>query len=171
MISIAYIYDVLTARDTYCRPSSSSDAIAELRDVAGSQLDGRFVELFIEILEREGIGFTHTEDADFEKELALEGAHSRIGQATSRRRRRMIRGWGAGHLADRRVPGLAPSLPEHIAAGDLVIEGVEAAILVLLGTAVQHALESTNPVHALGAADGSSRFGTHQVLLLLPVHR
>ena len=57
---------------------------------------------------------------------------------------------------------LAPSPPEHVAAGDLVMEGVEAAILVLLGTAVEHALESTNPVHALGATDGPSRDGTHQ---------
>jgi putative nucleotidyltransferase with HDIG domain len=72
IISVADTYDVLTARDTYRPPISSSEAIAELRNVAGTQLDARFVELFIEILEREGIGFTHTEDADFEKELALE---------------------------------------------------------------------------------------------------
>jgi putative nucleotidyltransferase with HDIG domain len=72
IISVADTYDVLTARDTYRPPISGSEAIAELRNVAGGQLDGRFVELFIEILEREGIGFTHTEDADFERELALE---------------------------------------------------------------------------------------------------
>ena len=72
IISVADTYDVLTARDTYRPPISSPEAIAELRSVAGSQLDGRFVELFIEILEHEGIGFTHTEDADFEKELAIE---------------------------------------------------------------------------------------------------
>ena len=72
IISVADTYDVLTARDTYRPPISSSEAIAELRNVAGTQLDGRFVELFIEILEHEGIGFTHTEDADFEKELAIE---------------------------------------------------------------------------------------------------
>ncbi len=72
IISVADTYDVLTARDTYRPPISDSEAIAELRQVADSQLDGRFVELFIQILEREGIGFTHTEDADFEKELALE---------------------------------------------------------------------------------------------------
>ncbi len=72
IISVADTYDVLTARDTYRPPISSSEAIAELRNVAGRQLDGRFVELFIEILEHEGIGFTHTEDADFEKELAIE---------------------------------------------------------------------------------------------------
>ncbi len=72
IISVADTYDVLTARDTYRPPISSSEAVAELRNVAGSQLDERFVELFIEILEREGIGFTHTEDADFERELAIE---------------------------------------------------------------------------------------------------
>ena len=72
IISVADTYDVLTARDTYRPPISSSEAIAELRKVAGTQLDERFVELFIEILEHEGIGFTHTEDADFEKELAIE---------------------------------------------------------------------------------------------------
>lgn len=66
---------------------------------------------------------------------------------------------------------LALSLFEHVAAGDLVVQSVEAAIPILLSTAVEHALESTNPVHASGAADGPSRYGTHQVLLLLPVHR
>jgi len=69
------------------------------------------------------------------------------------------------------ITDLTPSLPEHVAAGDFVVEGVEAAVPVLLSAAVKHALESTNPVHALGAADGPSRHATHQVLLLLPVHR
>jgi putative nucleotidyltransferase with HDIG domain len=88
IISVADTYDVLTARDTYRPPIPSPEAIAELRKVAGRQLDGRFVELFIEILEREGIGFTHTEDADFERELALEerirelaSPHAAVGSA------------------------------------------------------------------------------------------
>jgi HD-GYP domain-containing protein (c-di-GMP phosphodiesterase class II) len=51
---------------------SRSEAIVELRRVAGSQLDARFVELFVAILERDEIGFTHTEDDDFEAELAIE---------------------------------------------------------------------------------------------------
>jgi putative nucleotidyltransferase with HDIG domain len=72
MISVGDVYDVMTARDTYRTPVSSSEAIAELRRVAGTQLDARFVELFVAILEREGIGFTHPEDADFEAELAIE---------------------------------------------------------------------------------------------------
>jgi HD-GYP domain-containing protein (c-di-GMP phosphodiesterase class II) len=72
MISVADIYDVITARDTYRTPLSREGAIAELRRVAGTQLDARFVELFIEVLERGELGFTHTEDADFENELAAE---------------------------------------------------------------------------------------------------
>jgi HD-GYP domain-containing protein (c-di-GMP phosphodiesterase class II) len=72
MISVADTFDVITARDTYRRPLSRTAAIAELRSVSDSQLDGRYVELFVGILEREGIGFTHTEDSDFEKELAIE---------------------------------------------------------------------------------------------------
>jgi hypothetical protein len=39
---------------------------------------------------------------------------------------------------------LAPSPAHDVVAGDLVIQGVETATLVLLGTAVEHALESTN---------------------------
>jgi hypothetical protein len=81
-----------------------------------------------------------------------------------------------GHAIDARGPAvstdLAPGPPEHVAAGDLVIEGVEAAIPILLSTAVEHALESTNPVHAFGAAGGPSPVtGTRQVPLFLPVRR
>lgn len=72
MISVADIYDVITARDTYRVPVSREDAIAELRRVAGTQLDAEFVELFIGMLEREHLGFAHAEDADFEAELAIE---------------------------------------------------------------------------------------------------
>ena len=72
MISVGDVYDVLTARDTYRAPVSRSEAIAELSRVSGSQLDARFVRLFVGILERDEIGFTHTEDVDFEAELAIE---------------------------------------------------------------------------------------------------
>jgi HD-GYP domain-containing protein (c-di-GMP phosphodiesterase class II) len=72
MISVADTYDVITARDTYRPAVSSSEAIAELRRVAGRQLDARFVELFIAVLDRKGLAFTHTENADFERELAME---------------------------------------------------------------------------------------------------
>jgi putative nucleotidyltransferase with HDIG domain len=72
IISVADTYDVMTARDSYRTPMSSYDAIVELRRVAGKQLDARFVEIFVELLEGKDVSFQHGEAADFEKELALE---------------------------------------------------------------------------------------------------
>ncbi len=72
IISVADTYDVMTARDSYRTPVSSYDAMQELRRVAGKQLDPRFVEVFIELLEGKDVSFQHAEAADFEKELALE---------------------------------------------------------------------------------------------------
>jgi putative nucleotidyltransferase with HDIG domain len=72
MISIADTYDVMTSRDSYRSPVSSAEAIAELRRVSGLQLDGRLVETFIRVLETEDLAFQHTDDTDFETELAFE---------------------------------------------------------------------------------------------------
>jgi putative nucleotidyltransferase with HDIG domain len=72
IISVADTYDVMTARDSYRTPVSTYDAMQELRRVAGKQLDSRFVEIFIELLEGKDVSFQHGEAADFEKELALE---------------------------------------------------------------------------------------------------
>ena len=80
IISVADTYDVMTARDSYRTPMSSYDAIVELRRVAGKQLDARFVEIFIELLEGKDVSFQHGEAADFEKELALE---ARIAETAS----------------------------------------------------------------------------------------
>jgi putative nucleotidyltransferase with HDIG domain len=80
IISVSDTYDVMTARDSYRTPMSSYDAIVELRRVAGKQLDARFVEVFIELLEGKDVSFQHGEAADFEKELALE---SRIAETAS----------------------------------------------------------------------------------------
>jgi putative nucleotidyltransferase with HDIG domain len=80
IISVSDTYDVMTARDSYRTPMSSYDAIVELRRVAGKQLDARFVEIFIELLEGKDVSFQHGEAADFEKELALE---SRIAETAS----------------------------------------------------------------------------------------
>lgn len=80
IISVADTYDVMTARDSYRTPTSSYEAIQELRHVAGKQLDARFVEIFIELLEGEDISFRHGEEADFERELALE---ARIAETAS----------------------------------------------------------------------------------------
>jgi putative nucleotidyltransferase with HDIG domain len=72
IISVADTYDVMTARDSYRTPVSQKDAIAELRRVSGTQLDGRIVETFIELLRGSTVAFRHTTDADFEAELDLE---------------------------------------------------------------------------------------------------
>ncbi len=73
MISIADTYDVMTGRDSYREPVSSAEAIAELRRVAGSQLDAELVEIFVEnVLAVEDVRFRHGDDADFEAELEVE---------------------------------------------------------------------------------------------------
>jgi putative nucleotidyltransferase with HDIG domain len=88
IIAVVDTYDVMTARDSYREPCSPEEAIAELREVAGTQLDARFVELFIELLEEKGVSFQHGSDADFEAELQLE---RRIEQYLSLPRRRPLR--------------------------------------------------------------------------------
>jgi putative nucleotidyltransferase with HDIG domain len=72
IISVADTYDVMTSRDSYRRPVSSEAAIAELRRVAGSQLDPMVVEKFIEMIEAGRVAFHHADEADFELELAFE---------------------------------------------------------------------------------------------------
>jgi putative nucleotidyltransferase with HDIG domain len=72
IMQVADTYDVMTARDSYREPVSSFEAIQELRRVAGTQLDPRFVEVFIEILSGKDVSYRHGEDADFDAELALE---------------------------------------------------------------------------------------------------
>jgi putative nucleotidyltransferase with HDIG domain len=72
MISIADTYDVMTSRDSYRNPVSSAEAIAELRRVSGAQLDGDLVEVFVQVLAHQDLAFQHTDDTDFETELAFE---------------------------------------------------------------------------------------------------
>jgi putative nucleotidyltransferase with HDIG domain len=72
MISVADTYDVMTSRDSYREPVSQQEAIAELRRVSGTQLDGALVETFIALLHGASVGFQHTTDADFEAELDME---------------------------------------------------------------------------------------------------
>jgi putative nucleotidyltransferase with HDIG domain len=72
IVAVADVYDVLTARDTYREPCSSFEALAEMRRVSGSQLDGRFVELFADLLSHKDFAYRHGEDVDFEAELALD---------------------------------------------------------------------------------------------------
>jgi putative nucleotidyltransferase with HDIG domain len=77
MISIADTYDVMTARDSYRQPVSPELAVAELRRVSGTQLDGELVDTFVAVLAHEGIAFAHGDDADFELELEEERQRAR----------------------------------------------------------------------------------------------
>ncbi len=72
IVAVADAYDVLTARDSYREPCSSFEALAEMRRVAGTQLDERFVEVFAEVLSDKDLEFRHGADVDFEAELALD---------------------------------------------------------------------------------------------------
>lgn len=70
IVAVADVYDVLTARDTYRTPVSSFEALAEMRRVSGTQLDGRLVEVFASILADKDPAYKHGEDVDFEREFA-----------------------------------------------------------------------------------------------------
>ena len=72
VIAVADTYDVLTARDSYRRPVSTYEAIAELRRSAGTQLEPMYVEILAELLVDKDLPYRHGEDADFETELALD---------------------------------------------------------------------------------------------------
>ncbi len=73
IISICSTYDTLIARDSYRPTMTPQDAMAELRRVAGRQLDEELVESFIAMLERDGPSALFSEEpADFASELAFE---------------------------------------------------------------------------------------------------
>ena len=72
ILAAADTYDVMTARDSYRDPVSSEEALAELRRVAGTQLDPMVVDKFVEMIELHGVAFRHTDETDFERELAFD---------------------------------------------------------------------------------------------------
>jgi putative nucleotidyltransferase with HDIG domain len=72
IIAAADTYDVMTSRDSYRRPVSSEAALAELRRVAGTQLDPRVAEAFERMILEGRVKFSHDDEADFESELAFE---------------------------------------------------------------------------------------------------
>jgi putative nucleotidyltransferase with HDIG domain len=91
LISVADTYDVMTARDSYRKPVTSEQAIAELRRVAGKQLDADVVELFAELLTSGDLSFRHGDDADFEAEL---GFSRRVREYAHRGGRGLLPGTG-----------------------------------------------------------------------------
>jgi putative nucleotidyltransferase with HDIG domain len=85
ILAVCNVYDTLTARDSYRSPMTPQDAIAELRRVAGRQLDAEIVDAFIRLLEREGpVTFAHGDDADFEAELAFERRARALAEPANR---------------------------------------------------------------------------------------
>ena len=48
------------------------EALRELRRVAGTQLDGEYVEVLAQLLSGEGVDYRHADAADFDTELAME---------------------------------------------------------------------------------------------------
>jgi putative nucleotidyltransferase with HDIG domain len=78
IVAVAEVYDTLTAVDTYRTPVSSFEALTELRRVAGTQVEARYVEALAELLAGRGVDYRHADAADFDSELDVE---RRIGEA------------------------------------------------------------------------------------------
>ena len=72
IIAVAEVYDTLTAADTYRTRMSSFEALRELRRVAGTQLDARYVEVLAGLLSGEGVEYRHADAASFDSELDME---------------------------------------------------------------------------------------------------
>lgn len=79
IIAVAEVYDTLTASDTYRTKMSSFEALRELRRVAGSQLDARYVEVLADLLSGEGVDYRHADTADFDSELDMERRINEVG--------------------------------------------------------------------------------------------
>ncbi len=72
IVAVAEVYDTLTAPDTYRTPMTSFEALRELRRVAGTQLDGTYVEALATLLSGRGTEYRHADEADFDRELDME---------------------------------------------------------------------------------------------------
>ena len=72
ILAIAEVYDVLTAPDSYKIPLGAAEAEDELRRVAGSQLDGRLVWLFVTQVLRGTVVDHEGRIADLESELQIQ---------------------------------------------------------------------------------------------------
>jgi putative nucleotidyltransferase with HDIG domain len=73
ILAVCDVYDVLTARDSYRSPRTPQEAIVELRQSAGLQLDADVVDAFIKMLEHEGpVTSVDGDEAVFEAELDFE---------------------------------------------------------------------------------------------------
>jgi HD-GYP domain-containing protein (c-di-GMP phosphodiesterase class II) len=81
IVAICSTYDTMTKRETYGPPMSPEEAMAELRNIAGRQLDAELVESFTALLERKGPTFG--QDADYKTELAFENRVRKMAEPRS----------------------------------------------------------------------------------------
>ena len=68
-------FDLVLSNSTLDHLESLSElagALAELRRVAGTQLDPAVVDVFVEMILERGIAFRHSDEVDFESELAFD---------------------------------------------------------------------------------------------------
>jgi putative nucleotidyltransferase with HDIG domain len=72
ILAVAEVFDVLTAPDSYRTPLSAVEAEDELRRVAGTQLDGRLVWLFVTQVLSGRLAEHEGQIADLEAELQVQ---------------------------------------------------------------------------------------------------
>ncbi len=78
IIAICSTYDTMTSGQPNRPPMTPQEAMAELREIAGRQLDGELVESFITMLMRKDPVFA--QDADYATELAFERHVDKLAQ-------------------------------------------------------------------------------------------
>ena len=78
IIAVCSTYDAMTKRETFGPPMDGEEAIAELRTIAGSQLDAALVDAFVALLERNGREFGR--DADYKTELEFDKRVRKLAQ-------------------------------------------------------------------------------------------
>jgi putative nucleotidyltransferase with HDIG domain len=79
VVAVAEVYDTLTGADTYRTPVSSFGALRELRRVAGTQLEPRYVELLADLLGGSAEAYRHANDADFDVERSVARIRRELG--------------------------------------------------------------------------------------------
>ena len=70
----SFTFDTMTSRETTGPRMSVPDALAELRSVAGRQLDAELVDRFVTLVEREGAALLEAPASDAADELETSAA-------------------------------------------------------------------------------------------------
>jgi putative nucleotidyltransferase with HDIG domain len=78
IVAVCSTYDTMTTGATMGPTMSPEEAMAELRRVAGSQLDAELVDVFISLLERNGPTFG--QEADYRTELSFDNRVRRMAE-------------------------------------------------------------------------------------------